>query len=139
MRLSSFAGVWRLERVIEDARAGRIGRLTGEARFTPVAEGLAYAEAGTLDFPGGPPMQASRRYLWREGGAGGIDVLFDDGRFFHSFDPDAPIPTAAHDCPPDSYRVSYDFAAWPLWRAEWRVSGPRKDYTMFSRYRPFAA
>ena len=138
MHLRSFLGAWTLERSIADARAGRTGTLAGEARFTPAPGGLAYAEAGTLTFPGSPPMQATRRYLWREGGAGAIDVLFEDGRFFHSFDPDAPAPAALHDCAPDTYRVRYDFTAWPDWQAEWRVTGPDKDYTMLSRYRPLA-
>ena len=31
-------------------------------------------------------MRATRRYLWRDGGAGTIDVWFEDGRFFHRFD-----------------------------------------------------
>lgn len=136
MDLFSFTGAWTLARTIEDARAARAGTFTGEARFTPVEGGLAYEEAGTLAFPDAPPMQASRRYLWRAGGAGGIDVLFDDGRFFHSFDPAAPAPDAEHACAPDTYRVRYDFSRWPLWRAEWRVIGPRKDYSMLSRFHP---
>ena len=45
-------------------------------------------------------------------------------------------PPPAHDCPPDSYRVRYDFRAWPRWQAEWRVTGPRKDYGIVSRFRP---
>jgi hypothetical protein len=65
-------------------------------------------------------------------------VLFADGRFFHRFDAEDPAPAAAHDCPPDLYRVRYDFRPWPRWQAEWRVTGPRKDYAMVSRYRPAA-
>ena len=136
MRLRSFTGAWALERAIEDVRAGRTGTPLGEARFTPAPDGLAYAEEGTLAFAGSPPMHATRRYLWRDGGAGTIDVLFADGRFFHSFDADDAAPAATHDCAPDSYRVRYDFSAWPRWQAEWRVTGPRKDYTMVSRFRP---
>jgi hypothetical protein len=139
MRLSSFAGAWALARDIEDVRAGRSGTLAGEARFTPAAEGLAYVETGTLAFPGTPPMQASRRHLWREGAAGGIDVLFEDGRFFHRFDPADPSPGALHDCGADRYRVRYDFSRWPEWRSEWRVSGPAKDYVLVSRFRRAAA
>jgi hypothetical protein len=135
MRLLSFAGVWQLERVIEDVRAARTGRLTGEARFEPDADGLAYAEEGTLVFPGAAPVRASRRYLWRDGGAGTIDVWFEDGRFFHRFDAEDPAPAATHDCPPDLYRVRYDFRDWPRWQAEWRVTGPRKDYGIFTRFR----
>ena len=108
------------------------------ARFEPAANGLVYAEEGTLAFPGAEPMHASRRYLWKDGGAGTIDVWFDDGRFFHRFDAEDAAPAAEHACPPDTYRVRYDFRQWPRWQAEWRVTGPRKDYGIVSRYRPAA-
>ncbi|HMQ92428.1 MAG TPA: DUF6314 family protein [Amaricoccus sp.] len=134
MELSAFTGTWRIERRIEDFRAGRTGPLTGTARFDPLPDGLRYLETGTLSFAGTAPIQASRRYLWRDGGAGTIDVFFDDGRFFHRFDAEAPAPAAAHDCPPDRYRVRYDFRGWPRWEAEWRVTGPRKDYAMLTSY-----
>ncbi len=139
MRVESFAGRWRLKRTIEDVRGGRTGRLTGEARFEPAPGGLAYHEAGTLAFEGGPPMHAERRYLWRNGGAGTIEVLFEDGRFFHRFDGEDLAPGSSHPCDPDAYRVRYDFRAWPRWQAEWRVTGPRKDYAMVSSYSPLAA
>ena len=84
-------------------------------------------------------MRATRRYLWKDGGAGTIDVLFDDGRLFHRFDAEDEAPAAEHACPPDTYRVRYDFRRWPRWQAEWRVTGPRKDYGILSRYRPLAA
>ena len=45
-----------------------------------------------------------------------------------------PEPVADHWCDPDTYKVRYDFREWPLWRAEWRVTGPRKDYVMRSVY-----
>jgi hypothetical protein len=61
-------------------------------------------------------------------------VLFEDGRFFHRFDAEDPLPGASHACAPDAYRVRYDFRAWPRWEAAWRVSGPRKDYAMVTRY-----
>ena len=136
MRLESFTGAWALQRAIEDVRTGRAGSLTGEARFTAVADGLAYSEDGRLAFAGSPPMRASRRYLWKNGGAGTVEVWFEDSRFFHRFDAEDPAPAAAHDCRPDTYRVRYDFRAWPRWQAEWRVTGPRKDYGIVSRYRP---
>jgi Family of unknown function (DUF6314) len=134
MRVESFAGTWRLERTIEDVRAGRTGRLTGAARFAPADGGLACHETGTLAFPGAAPMRAERRYLWRDGGAGTIEVLFADGRFFHRFDAEAAEPAAVHDCAADTYRVRYDFRAWPRWQAAWRVTGPAKDYAMVSAY-----
>jgi hypothetical protein len=136
MRLEAFAGVWDVERDIEDACAGRTGRFSGQARFAPSPEGLAYAETGTLALEGAAPMQATRRYSWRDGGAGTIEVWFDDGRFFHRFYADEPEPSAAHDCPPDHYHVRYDLRHWPRWRAVWQVRGPRKDYGMVTRFTP---
>jgi hypothetical protein len=135
MRLEAFAGTWAIDREIEDLRAGRSGRFAGRAEFRPVPEGLAYREQGTLEL-GGAAMAASRAYLWRDGGAGTIEVCFDDGRLFHRFCADEPEPAAEHACPPDHYRVRYDFARWPRWRAEWRVYGPRKDYCTVTRFRP---
>jgi hypothetical protein len=82
-----------------------------------------------------PEMTAERCYVWREGEDGSVEVRFEDGRFFHSFAPNEPAPTARHDCPPDHYEVRYDFYAWPHWRACWRVRGPRKDYEMVSWFR----
>ena len=78
------------------------------------------------------PMQAERAYLWREAGAK-IEVLFADGRPFHEFAP-GHMDDATHYCDPDVYRVEYEFADWPEWRAVWRVAGPRKAYEMTSRY-----
>lgn len=129
--LQDFLGEWRLMRRITPAEGGE-ARFEGWARFTPAAEGLHYREEGELALPGLAPMRAERDYLWRAGAGGRIEVFFGDGRPFHGFDPAA--PEAAHWCDPDDYRVSYDFAAWPDWRAEWRVKGPRKDYRMVSTY-----
>jgi hypothetical protein len=134
MRLAAFEGDWLLARAVEDLRAGETGTLTGTARFTHDAGGLAYLEEGTLTLGAGPAGAASRRYLWRDAGAGAIEVLFPDGRFFHRFHPDEPAPAAVHDCPPDRYRVRYDFRSWPRWTAEWRVRGPRKNYVTVTHY-----
>ena len=139
MRLSAFAGVWDIERDIDDLRAGRRGRFSGSASFTPDGDGLAYRERGVLRLPDLPEVTAERCYVWREAEDGCVEVCFDDGRFFHSFAPGLPEPTALHDCPPDRYEVRYDFSAWPHWRACWRVRGPRKDYEMVSWFRPAEA
>lgn len=135
MRLAAFTGHWQVERRIDDRLAGRTGRFTGTARFTPVADGLAYREKGHLEMDGAPPMTASRADLWREDFPGTISVCFEDGRPFHRIVTGETIATDVHDCPPDLYRVRYDFAAWPDWSTEWQVRGPRKDYTMTTTYR----
>ncbi|MFT3689274.1 DUF6314 family protein [Paenirhodobacter sp.] len=124
--LADFEGEWLIRRQIDDRLAGQVGQFTGRA---VLADGV-WAESGVLML-GGAQFPAARRYLWTQQG-GRIAVAFADGRPFHDFAPDA--PEASHWCDPDDYRVRYDFAAWPLWRAEWRVRGPRKNYTMTSDY-----
>ena len=50
--------------------------------------------------------------------------------------PTRPPSTPARPTPTASATTS---ARWPRWRAEWRVTGPRKDYGMVSRFRPASA
>jgi len=125
--LDDFAGVWALSRVIEQESLPP-GRFEGTAIWTPHREGLAYIEDGTLTISGQTPMAATRRYLWKPD----LSVWFDDGRYFHS------VPARGgetdHWCDPDDYRVQYDFGDWPAFVVTWRVQGPRKSYTMISRY-----
>lgn len=129
-QLSDFKGVWQVSRRIEN-RLGASGHFEGQARFTAAGGALIYREEGMLHL-GGAAMRATRGYLWRAEG-GRIIVDHEGGAPFHSFDPGR--PRAEHLCPPDRYRVTYDFAGWPDWTAVWTVSGPAKDYTMTSRYR----
>lgn len=130
--LQDFEGRWRLDRRIENAQ-GADARFEGLATFVPVPGGLDLHEAGTMVLDGQGRFHAERRYLWRAAGTR-IAVQFDDGRAFHQFDPGVTAPEAHHLCTPDDYRVAYDFADWPRWRAVWRVIGPRKDYVMRSLY-----
>ena len=127
--LAAFEGHWQIDRMIEDRRAGQTGRFTGTGLFRPDAGGLIYEERGRLTL-GAARFEAERRYFWRVGD-GGIDVCFEDGRFFHRIG-----PKAVHWCDPDDYHVTYDFGDWPRWQAAWQVTGPRKDYVMTSIYRP---
>ncbi|WP_460273313.1 DUF6314 family protein [Celeribacter sp. ULVN23_4] len=132
--LTDFAGAWSLSRRIEDALAGGTGHLSGTCRFEPDEAGLRCVETGQLTLPGAArSFEAERCYLWRPT-PDGIAVFFDDGRFFHAFNPNDPSPRADHDCAPDAYAVRYDFSTWPDWSAEWRVKGPRKDYVSVSRF-----
>ncbi|PZX17574.1 hypothetical protein LX81_01299 [Palleronia aestuarii] len=131
--LFDFTGEWRLDRRILDARGGREGQFHGRATFAPVEGGLDYSEAGLLRFSAEAAFEARQAYRWEEAGAR-IAVRFSDGRAFHTFDPDLSAPEAHHDCPPDRYHVRYDLSDWPRWTAEWRVSGPRKEYTLIGRY-----
>lgn len=133
MRLEDFGGDWRFERVIADPDGRETGRVEGLLSFTPGEGGLVAVEQGEMQLAGAAPMRAERRNIWRAEGDM-IAVFFGDGRPFHSFDPAQVRPEALHDCPPDIYRVRYDFSAFPLWISHWRVTGPRKDYQMTTRH-----
>lgn len=135
--LWAFEGDWRLERRIEHACGQGDARLDGMARFLRAGATLIQEETGTLwvDGAAGPGMQAMRRYLWRAG-TGSIEVSFEDGRPFHGIPLGVVEPGASHHCSPDLYCVSYNFSRWPVWQSVWRVTGPRKDYVMTSRFAP---
>ena len=136
MRLEAFAGDWEIEREIEDVKGGRHGRFTGRARFTPSPEGLRYREEGRLALDDGAgDGRDARLPLARRRGGGDRGAVRRRPACSTASSLDEPDPAAEHACPPDTYRVRYDFARWPRWRAEWRVTGPRKDYGMVSRFR----
>lgn len=131
--ISEFAGMWLVRRFIEDRFGRQTGEFRGVAILRPKEDGQwSWGEDGKLKMGDEMPVTATRFYLWRQGPEG-IEVSFEDGRPFHSFTPDGSVQ-AAHWCDPDDYRVSYDFSHWPAWTAEWRVTGPRKDYVMISHY-----
>ncbi|MDF1854756.1 DUF6314 family protein [Pseudooceanicola sp.] len=131
-RLADFSGIWRLQRRIRHGD-GTSGQAEGQVVFAPAGEGLRQHETGLLRMNGPegpmPPLAFTRDYLWSEG-ADELIVRFSDGRDFHHFDATGAKASAHHICPPDDYRVAYDFSAWPDWRAVWMVSGPQKSYTM---------
>ena len=130
--LAELEGAWTLSRRIEDRRNAQMGTMEGVSVWKPSALGLVQEETGEMVLGEGRPMQATRRYLW-QAQDGGLDVYFDDGRFFHRV-PDAGR-AARHDCDPDVYVVRYDWT-WPLgFQTTWVVTGPRKDYTMVSEFR----
>ncbi len=130
--MAQFEGVWQLDRQIDDATRGPM-RLRGEAVLARSGLRLVYTETGTLMIPGQLPLTATQRYVWQEQ-AEWVAIRFSDGRPFHGFPLRTARAEATHLCEPDRYHVSYDFSTWPLWTAEWRVTGPRKDYVMHSRY-----
>ena len=89
---------------------------------------MIYTETGLLELEGHAPLQARRRYIWQDD----LSVCFEDGRLFHHVPPSG--GPAQHWCDPDMYRVLYRFARWPYWETVWRVTGPRKNYAMVTRY-----
>ncbi|WP_289155372.1 DUF6314 family protein [uncultured Salipiger sp.] len=124
--LEAFIGEWRLEREIREASGGS-GRFEGVARWVPEDEGALYVETGELVLPSGR-FAAERRYRW----GADLSVWFEDGRFFHQVPAEG--GETGHWCDPDQYDVRYDFSDWPQWQVRWQVRGPRKDYSMVSRY-----
>ena len=127
IELTDFMGCWRVERAIRHAD-GTEAQFQGTATWTPDGTGALYVENGRLSMAGGASFHAERRYVWDHD----LKVYFEDGRFFHS----VPIKgeQATHDCAPDTYRVDYDFDAWPTFRVVWHVTGPRKDYVSNTIY-----
>lgn len=130
--LKDFEGIWLLRKDIADLLTKEAGTFVGRAEFRREGEALAYREDGQLSLGSSAPVQAQRRYLWREAGDR-IAVDYADGRPFYEFGPDGLV--ALHLCDPDRYEVAYRFADWPRWTAEWTVTGPRKDYRMVCAYR----
>ena len=89
-----------------------------------------YAHRGTcrVAVAGQPKMAAERRYFWAQD----LSVYFEDGRFFHRVPAEG--GTAHHWCDPDRYTLVYDFSGWPRFTVDWRVTGPRKNYSAHTSY-----
>lgn len=136
LRRDDFLGHWQVDRQITDRHSGMTGAFAGAAVLAPSgADGADYAETGQMRYGAGAPMLASRRYIWQFL-PDRVQVRFADGGAFHDFIPMGQAAGSDHLCGADDYRVIYDFTAWPHWRAIWQVSGPRKDYTSITDYRP---
>jgi len=131
-------GAWHLERDLEDRRAATRGRLAGRAVFAPEGAvpgaALRYREAGELAFAGHRGA-FYRVYLYRFPRPGRAEVAFDDGRPFHDLDLTRGAWAAVHRCGDDLYEGRFAATGADAWRAVWRVTGPRKDLVLTSRYR----
>ncbi|PTV94855.1 hypothetical protein C8J27_106123 [Rhodobacter aestuarii] len=131
--ITDFEGSWQISRSIDDRFGGQKAAFEGTATLIPCQDGSwKWEESGYLTLGEDAPIKATRIYYWRPAPPQ-IEVFFEDGRPFHSFDPSG-ADTAAHWCDPDDYRAQYEFKDWPQWQAIWRVKGPLKDYEMISRY-----
>ena len=127
-------GEWRLERRIDDRRAGERGCFDGGAVFVTDADGLLYREDGRLVLGShdGPALQHYRYdFLDRHHAA----VSFRDGRFFHELDLSAGAWRCRHLCGEDRYDGEFAALGADAWRVVWHVSGPRKDLILDSTYR----
>ena len=134
LKLKDFTGcLWVISRQIMDYSQDANLTFTGRCE---VLDGW-YNETGQMVFSDGNSFSSTRRYRWKAC-TSGVDVHFDDGRFFHQIDLSTNSPTATHFCDPDDYAVSYDFTHWPVWTAIWKVRGTRKNYEIHSCYRKLA-
>ena len=131
----SLVGAWDFERVVSGQ-----GAMTGRAVFSPEGPDLMhYREDGVLTLDHGGRFDFFRDYDYRLSGEG-IAVAFTDGRPFHRllFDPAAEgyprRATAGHACEADLYRGIYCFEGPDRYAVEWGVTGPRKDYTIRTRF-----
>ena len=127
-------GKWRLERSLDDRRAGQRGTLSGEGVFTEEGGDLLYREAGRLSIGSheGPALQAYRYAFPAPARAA---VHFRDGRFFHDLDLTGGAWDCVHLCDPDRYEGAFAALDADTWRVIWRVTGPRKDLILDSSYR----
>lgn len=130
----ALAGHWRARRHIEDRQAGGTAYLSGVAVFSRDGHGMTYREGGRLYLPDGRSFEAHRTYLWRFPAPERVEVLFEDGRPFHDFDPRAPGRERIHPCGPDTYRGHYVVEGDQRWTSVWHVTGPRKDQRLTTRY-----
>lgn len=120
-------GQWRVERTMQDRATGAEGSFSGTVVFADDGDALRQSESGTVVWPAyrGP---ASRTYrLLSTADPAVMDVLFADGRPFHSLDLSRGSWTATHSCPPDRYRVSFTAPAADRLDYTWDVTGPAKD------------
>lgn len=132
--IGDFAGAWRLQRRIEDARDGRVWDGVGRAALVADGRGgLIHDETVILALPGQAPLTGTRRYLWAAA-PGAVAVSFADGRPFHTIALGVAMSRDTHDCPPDRYVGRHDFARWPVWVVQWDVLGPRKEYRMITTW-----
>lgn len=133
--LERFAGVWSVDRVVADARAGLDGTFRGTATFAPTEDGgLACVEEGVLAFAG-DERPAVRRLLLRAGDDGSVAVLFGDGRPFYGFDLRDDRWSGVHGCGDDTYTVRGRFVGDDAYEEVWHAAGPRKDYRLTTTYR----
>lgn len=133
--LGSLTGRWVLDRTIDDGSA-----MTGEATIASrCGGGFDYHETGRLVLPGGQVLDAERRYVFVADEVG-LAVLFAEAppRLFHRValrrQGSNLIGSATHLCGADRYDSRYAFRLGGGFIIEHCVSGPRKHYTMRTRY-----
>lgn len=137
-------GRWQFQRRIDDQKSVMSGDIRGAAVFAnsgPGAGGggLSYREEGRFDRPNQPSLVCSQTYSYQILDLGSAEVYFPDGRFFHRLDLRRGRWEVEHSCGPDLYRGQFVVISPDCWTTVWRVSGPRKDAVLTSRFNRLAA
>ena len=123
-----------MTRRLVDRRQGLVGRMTGTAAITPDGDGgFTLEETGTLRF-GGHIGPATRRYRLIDCAGPRATLTDDQGVPLAGFDLTTPRALFVHDCAPDRYAGRVAAAGPDRWRLVWRVTGPRKDLILATRY-----
>jgi hypothetical protein len=124
-------GTWAVERRMHDAELGA-GEYTGTATFAPAKVGLAWTERGRLRLGGyDGPATRTLRIVPEDGGWA---VRFTDGRLFHPLELVPAGSRVSHPCGEDRYDGEYTVLGPDAFDVRWRVTGPRKDQRIESRY-----
>lgn len=121
-------GSWRLDRTIDDRRAGEHSSVSGMLDLTMRTPGrIDWTERGRWVRASGEVEVSRRLALVR------IDpgwwMRFEDGHDFHLWSPDAEV---VHQCTPDTYQGLVTGTP-TRWSVRWEVAGPRKDYRMTTK------
>ncbi|WP_022928917.1 DUF6314 family protein [Patulibacter americanus] len=129
-------GTWQIDREVHDALAGTDGRYVGTATFALDGDGLSWVERGTLQLGGfeGTATRTMAVVPGPDGAEGRWEVRFDDGRPFHPLDLRAGACPVDHPCGEDHYAGWVRVEGPGLLVVSWRVTGPRKDHTILTRY-----
>ena len=114
------------------APEGRM-RFRGTASFSGCGAGLMFEECGMMTV-GAYRGEAVRRYVFHIESASVAKVCFEDGRSFHRLDLGTGAAQVRHDCAPDRYEGRYRVLDPACWLLTWRVTGPRKNQVIASRF-----
>lgn len=124
--ISFLRGSWKISREIIENENGKITRAEGKASFSMASDGLKYSDNVQL----GSNIDSFQEYLYKIEDDQLI-VCFKDTSLFYELGDDG---YASYQCNEDNYGIEYVF--YPeSFTLTYYVSGPKKDYTMITKYK----
>lgn len=126
-------GAWAIRRSVIDSQSGIRGTYTGVAEFTALKNDLRYRELGELSF--GSYRGVSHRdllFAFQENGC--AEVLFADGRPFHTLDLRSGTDRVTHLCGSDAYYGCFKAIDSNSLCVDWLIKGPRKNQRLSTCY-----